>query len=73
MSGTVTNGPLLSCGYRQVFAFDRFRFEFRHLMTELAAAVSFLLLAMIFFAATANAVEAAVVMTVFRHYVTMFN
>ena len=59
MSGTVTNGPLLSCGYRQVFAFDRFRFEFRHLMTELAAVVTFLLLAMIFFAATTNAVEAA--------------
>ncbi|MGB7658514.1 MAG: hypothetical protein WBL96_09280, partial [Pseudolabrys sp.] len=59
MSGTVTNEPLLSCGYRQVFAFDRFRFEFRHLMTELAAVVTFLLLAMIFFAATTNAVEAA--------------
>ena len=67
MFGTVTNERLLSCGYRQVFAFDRFRFEFRHLMTELVAAVSVLVLSMISFAVTANAVEANCRMTVFQH------
>ena len=74
MFGTVTNERLLSCGYRQVFAFDRFRFEFRHLMTELVAAVSFLLLSTTSFAVTANAVEATSEMTFFsalRDYVQL--
>jgi DmsE family decaheme c-type cytochrome len=47
MFGTVTNERLLSCG-------------FRHLMTELVAAVSVLVLSTTSFAVTANAVEANV-------------
>src|SRR4249919_618818 len=55
---TVTNERALSCTYRAIFVTHRLRFEFRHRLTKLAAAVSFLLLAMILFAATAKAVEA---------------
>ena len=58
MFRTVTNERALSCTYRAIFVNYRLRFEFRHRLTELAAAISFLLLAMIFFAATAKAVEA---------------
>ena len=58
MFRTVTNGRALSWTYRRLFVNYRLRFEFRHRLTELAAAISFLLLAMIFFAATAKAVEA---------------
>ena len=54
----VTNERALSWTYRAIFVNYRLRFEFRHRLTKLAAAVSFLLLAMIFFAATAKAVEA---------------
>ncbi|HET9582697.1 MAG TPA: hypothetical protein VFP38_01420, partial [Bradyrhizobium sp.] len=73
MFRTVTNGRALSCGYGRN---DRFRFEFRHRLTELAAAISFLLLAMIFFAATANAVEATSQndsLSALRDYVQLIN
>ena len=59
MFPTVTSGRAFSWTYRGLLVDYRLRFEFRHRLTELAAAVSFLLLAMIFFAATAKAVEAA--------------
>ena len=58
MFPTVTSGRAFSWTYRGLLVDYRLRFEFRHRLTELAAAVSFLLLAMIFFAATAKAVEA---------------
>ena len=59
MFHAVTSGRAFSWKYRGFLVDYRFRFEFRHRLTELAAAISFLLLAMIFFAATAKAVEAA--------------
>src|SRR5207342_350809 len=58
MFHAVTSGRVLSCTYRGIFLNYRLRFEFRHRLTELAAAISFLLLAMIVFVATAKAVEA---------------
>src|SRR6185369_983800 len=58
MFHAVTSGRAFSWKYRRFLVDYRCRFEFRHRLTELAAAISFLLLAMIFFAATAKAVEA---------------
>ena len=58
MFRTVTNERALSWMYRRLFVIYPARLELRHRLTELAAAISFLLLAIILFAATAKAVEA---------------